>query len=102
MVIGVLAFVAVPVAFILGGSAAETQQYHRRAMHQTQRIESFSAEHPDKFGNLTVEEASNGWAYPVGSVKTQADYDLLDDRLHEMFGDELAEQMIYVVDVDGD
>ena len=90
----VLAIIAVPVAFFLGGIVAEVRQYNRRAEHQNQRIEAFFAEHPDKFANLTVEKASNGWAHPVGTVKTQADYDFLVNRFNEMFGDELTEHMI--------
>lgn len=96
-----LALLAIPVAFILGGVIAEVQQYDRRAEHQKQRIEAFFAEHPATFADLTVEKASSGFAYPVGTVKTQADYDFLVRRFNEMFGDELAEQMIYIVDVEG-
>lgn len=99
-VVSVLALLTIPVAFIVGAVIAESQQYDRRAEHQKQRIEAFFAEYPDKFGNLTIEKASDGWAYPLGTVKTQADYDILVRRLHEMFGDESAEQMIHAVHIE--
>ena len=47
-----------------------------------------------------MEYASNGWAYPSGTVDNQADYDRLQDKLHVMFGDELAEAMLRGVEID--
>lgn len=101
----IAAIVAVPLAFLLGGLAGgvigQVRLNDTRAEHQKQRIEEFFAQHPGKFGNLAVEKASAGWAYPTGTVKTQADYDFLVRRFEEMFGDELARQMIYIVEIDG-
>lgn len=87
-------FLTAPVAFIIGAIAGNTQIYNNFANHQQARIESYLREDPAAFGDLIVEHASNGWAYLSGTVPTQEDYDRLSQRLHQMFGDELAEAML--------
>ena len=94
------ALLAIPVAFFLGGIIGQSALYRNTADRQQARIEGFLSQHPNSFGGLTVEHASDGWAYPIGTVPTQSDYDMLSTKLHEMFGDELAEQIIYAVDVE--
>ncbi|MCO6458089.1 MAG: hypothetical protein J5I93_22525 [Pirellulaceae bacterium] len=94
-----VAALAVPLAFLWGGIVATTQVYQRRAAAQQVRIEAFLNEDPGAFGNLSVEQASDGWAYPLGEVASQADYDRLASKLREMFGDELAEAMLGGVSV---
>ena len=98
-IVCLLAVLAVPLAFIAGAVVGTSQVYTSFASHQQSRIEAFLAEDPDAFGELTVEHASNGWAYPMGMVNTQEDYDRLSRRLHKMFGDELAEDMMSTVGV---
>ena len=93
------ALVAVPVAFIIGAVVGNTQIYHNFSEHQATQIEAFLAQYPDSFSGLTVEHASSGWAFPHGSVPQQSDYDLLADGLHEMFGSELSNRMMYTVSV---
>jgi hypothetical protein len=94
-----LGVLCVPVAFIIGAILGNQQIYNNFASHQQSRIEAFLREDPEAFGDLTVEHASNGWAYPSGTVNTQADFDRLSNRLHEMFGDELADDMMGGVSV---
>ena len=99
-VICLIAVVAVPIAFIIGAVLANTQIYHNFSEHQQARIESYLSQHPDAFSDISVEHASNGWAYPIGSVPSQDDYDNLNAKLHEMFGDELAKRMMNTVEID--
>ena len=99
-VICLIAVVAVPIAFIIGAVLGNTQIYHNFSEHHQARIESYLSEHPDAFSDISVEHASNGWAYPIGSVPSQDDYDDLNAKLHEMFGDELAKRMMNTVEID--
>jgi len=99
-VICLVAVVAVPIAFIIGAVLGNTQIYRNFAEHQQSRIENYLSQHPDVFSDISVEHASNGWAYPIGSVPSQDDYDNLRSKLHEMFGDELAERMMNTVDAE--
>ena len=99
-IISAFALLAIPVAFMVGGIIGQSAIYQNTANRQQARIEGFLAQHPNSFGSLTVEHASDGWAYPIGTVPTQSDYDMLSTNLHEMFGDELAGQIIYAVDVE--
>ena len=99
-VICLIAVVAVPIAFIIGAVLGSTQIYHNFSEHQQARIESYLSQHPDAFSDISVEHASNGWAYPIGSVPSQDDYDNLNAKLHEMFGDELAKRMMNTVEID--
>ncbi len=101
-IICAFALVAIPIAFIIGAVIGNTQIYRNSSNQQQTRIEVFLAQHPHSFGGLTVEHASNGWAYPFGSVPQQSDYDLLADALHEMFGDELGDRMLGPVDIETD
>ncbi|MCM2370063.1 hypothetical protein [Aporhodopirellula aestuarii] len=94
------ALAAIPVAFLCGAVIGNAQVYRNFSDHQSERIESWIAQYPESFGGLTVEPASDGWAYPIGSVPQQSDYDLLSDALHEMFGDELAERMLRAVEIE--
>jgi hypothetical protein len=95
-----LALAAVPVAFVIGVVLGNVQIYQNLSNRQQARIEEFLSKHPDAFGHVRVEHASNGWAYPTGTVLQQSDYDLLADKLRQMFGDELAELMLTTVDLD--
>ena len=97
-----IAVVAVPVAFIIGAVLGSVQIYRNFSEHQQARIEDYLSQHPDAFSEISVEQASSGWAFPVGAVSSQDDYDSLNSKLHEMFGDELAEQMMYTIDVEAD
>ena len=101
-IICALALVAVPIAFVIGAVIGNSQVYRNSSNEQQARIETFLAQHPDSFASLTVEHASNGWAYPFGSVPQQSDYDLLADALHEMFGDELGDRMLGPVEIETD
>jgi hypothetical protein len=102
VILCVLAMLSVPVAFFLGGISAQSQLYYDQASQHQERIEAFFASHPSRFGGLTVGKASDGWAYPSGSVSSQSDYDFLKAHLLEMFGDELGEQMMYAVEVEAE
>ena len=99
-VICLVAVIAVPIAFIIGAVLGNTQIYRNFSEHQQSRIENFLSQHPNAFSDISVEHASNGWAYPIGSVPSQDDYESLNAELHEMFGDELAKRMMNTVDVD--
>ncbi len=101
-IVCLFALVAVPIAFLIGAVIGNTQIYHNSSVQQQHRIEVFLAQHPDSFQDLTVEHASNGWSYPIGSVPRQSDYDLLADALRRMFGDELGSRMILNVTVEND
>jgi hypothetical protein len=98
--IGLIAIATVPIAFIIGAVLGETQIYRNFSKHQQSRIEDYLSQHPESFSDISVEHASNGWAYPTGSVPSQIDYDNLNAQLHEMFGDELAKRMMYTIDVE--
>ncbi|MEM8735491.1 MAG: hypothetical protein AAGG44_14755 [Planctomycetota bacterium] len=100
VVSSLVAVVAVPVAFTIGVVLGNTQIYRNLAEHQQSRIENYLSLHPDIFPDISVAHASNGWAYPIGSVPSEVDYDNLSSKLHEMFGDELAERMMNTVDVE--
>ena len=95
----VFAALCVPVAFVIGAIAGNSQIYNNLANYQQRRIESVLREDTEAYGELTVKHASNGWAYPTGTVGSQEDFDRLSDRLHRMFGDELAEKMMSHVSV---
>lgn len=95
----VLAIVMLPIACLVGVFMGNSQVYNNLATHQQSRIEGVLREDPAAYGNLRVEHASNGWAYPSGTVATQEDYDRLSSRLQTMFGDELAEDMMRNVEV---
>ena len=99
VVICAFALLAVPIAFVIGAMIGNTQIYSNFSSQQQTRIEVFLAQHPESFGDLTVEHASNGWAYPSGTVRHQVDFDLLADALHEMFGDELGNRMLGPVQI---
>ena len=99
-VLCVLSIVAVPIAFIVGAVVGNIQIYHNFSEHQQARIEVYLSQYPEAFSGISVNHASDGWAYPIGSVTSQNAYDKLDARLHEMFGDELAKRMINTVEVD--
>jgi len=101
-IICLVASVAVPIAFLIGAVIGNTQIYRNSSIQQQNRIEAFLGQHPKSFRNLTVEHASDGWSYPIGSVPTQSDYDLLADALHKMFGDELGDRMIRSVTIEAD
>ncbi|QDS97110.1 hypothetical protein HG15A2_03700 [Adhaeretor mobilis] len=88
------------VAFIVGLVIGSRQNYDRFASNQKARIEEYLIEYPKAYGELTVVRASEGWAFPLGTVPTQADHDRLSKRLHEMFGDELTERMMASVHVE--
>jgi len=94
-----LASLCVPIAFIAGAIVASLHIFNSRATHQQSRIESFLKEDPAAFGNLRVERASNGWAYPSGTLNNKTDFDRLSERLHEMFGDDYADDMMSHVNV---
>ena len=96
----IILIAAIPIAFAIGAVIGNTQVYHIFSERQQARIEQYLVQHPAAFGQLSVEHASNGWAYPVGVVSSQADYDMLAAQLHVMFGDELALQMMNGVSVD--
>ena len=100
IVICVVAVAAIPVAFVLGAVVGNTQVYSNFSERQKARIEAYLFENPEAFADLSVEHASNGWAFPIGSVGTQGDYDDLNAKLHEMFGDELAVRMMNTIEVD--
>ena len=99
-VISLVTVVVVPIAFIIGAVLGNAQIYRNFSEHQQSRIENYLSQQPDAFSDISVEHASNGWAYPIGSVPSQNDYDNLSSKLHEMFGDELAERMMNTVDVE--
>ena len=94
LIICFIAMLAVPVAFVVGAVRGNLEIYNNFATHQQQRIESYLKEDPQAFGGLHVEHASDGWAIPMGSVESRAEYDRLAARLHDMFGDELSERMM--------
>jgi len=95
-----MALVAVPIAFIVGAVIGNTQIYRNSSEHQQTRIEQYLSQHPESFADISVEHASNGWAYPLGTVSSQSDFDMLAAKLHEMFGDELDERMMNSVELD--
>mgnify|MGYP003114205758 CR=1 FL=1 len=90
---------AVPIAFVIGHMVSTLGIYNNRAEYQQTRIEEYLNKDPEDYRQLEVEHASNGWAYPLGSVNSQEDYDRLSQELHRMFGDELSEQMMYGVEI---
>ncbi|TWU19026.1 hypothetical protein [Allorhodopirellula heiligendammensis] len=98
-VICLFALLAIPIAFMYGAVVGNSQVYRNSSTQQQIRIESFLSQFPDAFGDLTVEHASDGWAYPIGSVPQQSDYDRLADALHRMFGDELGDRMLGSVEI---
>lgn len=95
-----VALAAVPIAFIVGAVLGNSQIYRNFSERQQTRIEACLTQHPEAYSGLTVEHASDGWAYPVGSVPSRDDYDNLNSKLNEMFGDELAERMMYNIEVE--
>ncbi|WP_296457983.1 hypothetical protein [Rubinisphaera sp.] len=98
-VYSILTTLAVPIAFLLGHTVCALSFYKSRAEYQEIRIEHYLKENPQAYGQLEVVHASNGWAYPQGSVNSQADHDRLSKELLWMFGDELSEKMMDNVEV---
>ena len=99
-IIIVSALLSVPIAFVIGAVIGNRQVYRNFSDQQQTRIESFLLGHPESFGDLTIEHAPDGWAYPIGTVPDQSDYDILADTLQEMFGDELSERMMRSVAIE--
>jgi|GEM_PF-1964752 len=95
-----VALAAVPIAFILGAVLGNTQIYREFSERQQNRIENYLSQHPETFSRISVGHASNGWAYAYGTVSSQSDYELLNAKLGEMFGDELAKRMMNSVEID--
>jgi hypothetical protein len=97
-ILGLLAFVAVA-AFLAGVFTGESSVYHRRAVQQMESIRQFLDQHPDKFSDVTVYEASAGYAPMTGTVASQADYDLLESEMKRQFGEELGHELTWRVEV---
>ena len=95
-----VAVAAVPIAFVVGAVLGNTQIYRSVSERQQARIEAYLSQHPKAYSDLTVKHASDGWAYPVGSVPLRDDYDNLNAKLNEMFGDEFAERMMFNIEVE--
>lgn len=98
-IVCIMALAAIPAAFTIGAIVGNTQAYQAFAEHHQARIEEFLSLHPDNYADITVDRASNGWAYPSGTVTSQADYVMLSTELRTMFGDELAERMMRGVEM---
>jgi hypothetical protein len=87
------------VAFVLGGIVGQTQLYHQRADEQADKMRVYLGEHEEKYSGLTIDEASDGWSYLDGTVKSQEDLDQLRSEMQRLFGEELGEDMTAGVEV---
>jgi hypothetical protein len=87
------------VAFVAGGILGQTQLYHDRASEQADKMRIYLGEHVDQFSGVTIEEASDGWSYLDGTVKSQQDLDQLLSEMQRLFGEELGEDMAAGVEV---
>jgi hypothetical protein len=98
VLLGAIAITAV-VAFVAGGIIGQTQLYHQRAEQQAAEMRVYLGSQGDRFDDLTIEEASNGWSYLSGTVDSQADFDQLQDEMQRLFGEGLGEEMTRNVEV---
>jgi hypothetical protein len=87
------------IAFFWGGIVGQTQLYHSRAQQQARQMQAFIDQHPDRYADLTIEEASNGWSHFSGTVPSQEDLDALRAEMQRLFGAELGDDMVRTVDV---
>lgn len=101
-IVCLLTVLMVPVFFFVGGLMGQVALYSSFAERQQKRIEAYLQTDPQAFGDLEVHSSSDGWAYPAGTLHSQADYDRLSQKLHEMFGDELARKMMSNVSVESE
>jgi hypothetical protein len=86
-------------AFVWGAIVGTTDVYHRRAEQQAAEMRVYLGSQGDRFDDLTIEEASNGWSYLSGTVDSQEDFDQLQDEMQRLFGEELGEDMTRNVEV---
>src|SRR5687768_16215313 len=87
------------VAFVWGGIVGQTQLYHARAQQQARQMQAFIDQHPDRYSDLTIEEASSGWSHFSGAVDSQEDLDALRTEMQRLFGEELGDDMTRTVEV---
>ena len=87
------------VAFVLGGILGQTQLYLQRASEQADKMRVYLGEHEEQYYALTIDEASDGWSYLVGEVRSQEDLDQLRSEMQRLFGEELGEDMTRLVKV---
>lgn len=98
IVLLLLPFVAM-IAFVIGGILGQTQLYHSRADDQARQMQAYLDQYPDRYGEVTIEEASDGWSYLRGTVSTQQDLDDLQAEMARLFGAELGKRMTSNVEV---
>jgi hypothetical protein len=81
------------IAFVIGGILGQEELYHARASEQAEQMRAYLYEYPDRFGDVTIERASDGWSYLTGTVKTQQDLDDLRAEMGRLFGAKLGKRM---------
>jgi hypothetical protein len=89
IVAGVLECLVIAASFILGGITEDRELYHKRYQREAAAIRQVFSTSPD-FANLTIHEASNGYAYLKGTVPDQASFDRLTTLVHMEVGKSMA------------
>ncbi|HEX5103222.1 MAG TPA: hypothetical protein VFV87_05395 [Pirellulaceae bacterium] len=104
LIVGTLVLLAAVVvtavlAFVAGAVVGTSDVYHQRATRQADQIRIYLGSQEERYADVTIHEASNGWSYLEGSVDSQEDFDQLHDELKRLFGEELAEDMMRLVEI---
>jgi hypothetical protein len=89
-----LLVVTAVVSYIVGGIRGQSQLYRDQANEQAVEMQNVLDQHKNKFSDVTIHEASNGWSYFVGTVKKQEDFDLLQSETQRIFGEQVGRKMM--------
>jgi len=80
-------------AFVAGGIVGQEQLYHSRAADQATQMQSYLNRQGERYAEVTIERASDGWSYLTGTVDSQQDFDQLRGEMQRLFGEELGADM---------
>ena len=96
----ILLLVTAAAAFLLGAVIESRRHYSARAEEHAVPIRAFLSKHQAIYAELEVNEASSGYSYLTGFVRTPADLELLKNEMKRLFGEELDSRMtegVYVL-----
>lgn len=104
LVVGLLVLIAAMtvtavVAYVAGGIAGQEGLYRARAAGQAAKMRHYLNRQGQRYADLTIEQASDGWSYLTGTVSSQQDMDELRGEMQRIFGEELGTEMTANVEV---
>lgn len=100
LVLIVAVTVTAVLAFVAGGIAGQEGLYRARAAGQAAKIRHHLNQQGQRYADLTIEQASDGWSYLTGTVSSQQDLDDLRAEMQRLFGEELGAEMTASVEVE--